>query len=139
MYQITDAALALDQLAAFDRLIGKADLKPGPGGSHMAPVDQIAVRAVLQGLLAGEWSQAMWVLLMPSAQIVAHTDRGALGLRTHIPLRQNASCWCFHDGVWQQLDRGQVYTMDAHRPHGAVNWGTTPRVHLMLESAATLS
>jgi len=46
----------------------------------------------------------------------------------------NDGCWSFHDGVWQQLDVGLAYEMDPTIVHGAVNWGASTRLHLMIDT-----
>lgn len=71
--------------------------------------------------------------LLPSQQIVLHADAPIPGVRHHVPLQINEGCWCFSGGVWRQLELGRVYTMDPSQPHGAVNWGTTLRLHLMID------
>ena len=56
--------------------------------------------------------------------------------RYHIPLQINPGCWVFSDCVWQQLELGVVYEMDPTKPHGAVNWGDTVRLHLLIDRVA---
>lgn len=81
--------------------------------------------------------QTRLVGLLPSQQLVAHTDPPISGIRHHLPLQSNPGCWVFHDGVWQQLEVGRMYTMDPTKPHGAVNWGTELRLHLMIDVLPT--
>lgn len=84
-------------------------------------------RPILQTKLVG---------LHPSQQIVAHTDPAIAGLRYHIPLQTNPGCWAFSGGEWQQLGEGLIYQMDPTVLHGAVNWGTEVRLHLMIDVGA---
>lgn len=72
--------------------------------------------------------------LLPSQQIVAHADASiAPRVRYHIPVQTNDGCWSFSTGVWQQLAVGKVYRLDPTERHGAVNWGTELRLHLMVD------
>jgi len=110
------------------------DLTPGPGGSRMT--DWQATKAVFESVLptwGRRWLQAALVLLYPSSQLVGHADPPIEGGRYHLPLAQNEDCWVFHDGTWQQLQVGRWYKMDPALPHGAVNWGTTRRMHLLVD------
>ena len=75
----------------------------------------------------------MLVALYPSSQIVGHADQPIVGTRFHLPLRVNDDCWVFHDGIWEQLAERACYSMDPAAVHGAVNWGTTVRLHLAID------
>ncbi len=101
------------------------DLAPGPGGSRITPCGTVT--------LEDRVCRAAMVALYPSSQLVAHTDPPIAGRRFHIPLVVNDGCWVFHDGTWQQLQVGRVYQMDPTQVHGAVNWGTERRLHLMVD------
>ena len=92
-----------------------------------------AVSPLLCPFFPGRWTNCRIVSLRPSGQIVAHRDQPIAGTRYHIPLQSNEGCWVFHSGVWRQLKVGQVYEMDPSEPHGAVNWGSSMRLHLMLD------
>ena len=115
----------------------KTDIRPGPGGSRMC-ADQEA-RFYLEPTLREHWPELgqihylTVVALYPSSQIVAHADAPIQGIRHHIPLQQNDGCWSFSEGVWQQLQIGRIYTMDPTKVHGAVNWGSTVRLHLIVD------
>ncbi len=121
-----DLGLPVDreQIDLVRRAIAAANLKPGPGGSCMVPV-----RLDMPGF-AG---RAQFVALWPSRQIVGHTDPPIPGRRYHIPIDTNANCWVFHGGEWMRLEVGHWYEMDPTVIHGAVNWGSTVRVHLMID------
>jgi len=90
---------------------------------------------LLQSRFPGEWIYATVISLNPSAQLVAHVDAPfpQPGVRYHLPLQLNPGCWCYHDGVWQQLELGKVYAMDLTCVHGAVNWGDNVRLHLIMD------
>lgn len=99
------------------------------GGSFMVPFPPSCtewVKGVRSIQLVG---------LLPSQQIVRHADQSIAPLvRFHLPLQTNSGCWSFSDdGHWQRLDVGHVYEMDPTVPHGAVNWGETVRLHLMID------
>lgn len=111
---------------------GTADLSPGPGGSRITPVGRVTVRYGVTG-------EGRIVVLEPSCQLVEHADPPIPGWRYHIPLTLNPHCWVFHGGQWQQLDVGTIYQMDPTQPHGAVNWGTTRRLHLMVDTDGDVS
>lgn len=115
------------------------DLPPGPGGSRMADFDAAEAAytqiAALRAAFPNPWVSVTVIALEPSAQIVAHCDRPMVPRRYHIPLQQNPGCWSFHAGAWQQLETGRIYRMDPGEEHGAVNWGTTRRLQLILDEA----
>lgn len=130
--------LSEDLLHDLRHAVSRLDIAPGPGGSRMAPFDQSL--QVLQPLLADHfssqpWLQATVVALYPSSQIVAHADsrEHCPGIRCHIPIALNDGCWVFHDGHWQQLELGRTYRMDPLKVHGAVNWGPSLRLHVMVD------
>ena len=81
------------------------------------------------------WHWVTLVTLLPSQQIVAHRDQPLPpGVRRwHVPLQTNPGCWSFHAGEWQQLEVGQRYLMRPDEEHGAVNWGSEVRIHLMID------
>ena len=60
-------------------------------------------------------------------------------MRYNVVLQTNQRCWNFHDGDWQQLELGGIYTMDASKEHASINWGDTERVHLVLDIVPALS
>lgn len=114
-------------------LCGQLDLSPGPGGSRFSDSASKIFHPFLRNLFPQEWKTSMVMALQPSAQIVAHIDTPINGSRYHVPLTSNPGCWAFHDGTWQQLEVGHVYLMDPTLPHGAVNWGATIRLSLVID------
>ena len=53
--------------------------------------------------------------------------------RFHLVIQTNPDCWMLHDGQWQQLEPGGIYTLDPLIPHASVNWGNEPRVHFVVD------
>jgi hypothetical protein len=106
----------------------------GCPGSFFAPYDTLylilgpSFRAHFPTL-----TQVTVVGLLPSAQIVAHKDAPIPGRRIHIPLRTNHGCWSFSGHHWRRLQVGAGYWMDPTESHGAVNWGETLRLHLVVD------
>lgn len=115
----------------------RLDLPPGPGGSRMADFAQAEAAyqqvTTLRAAFPNPWVSVTVIALEPSAQIVAHCDQRQSPRRYHIPLQQNPGCWSFHAGTWQQLETGRIYRMDPAEEHGAVNWGATRRLQLILD------
>lgn len=140
MYEQLELVLLHNAVEALlDKVKRFLDLTPGPGGSGMtdplATAEACGGLAREYGLLDGKRLLMMRVVsLCPSQQIVAHTDPPIAGIRHHAPLVVNNGCWSFHGGVWQQLEVGRVYRMAPTVMHGAVNWGHTTRLHLMVDT-----
>ena len=109
--------------------------QPGPGGAGMTdPARSLAVfEPRLKHYFPGTWHACTVCGLWPSQQIPLHADALIRGVRYHIPLQTNAQCWTLHGTVWQQLAVGRMYEMDPTQPHGAVNWGSEIRLHLMID------
>lgn len=109
----------------------------GGAGSFMTDFEKtmIAMGHPVNALFPGQTlKQITLVGLRPSQQIVAHRDAPILpAVRYHLPLLTNYRCWSFHADSWQQLDVGRVYAMVPTEWHGAVNWGETLRLHLMVD------
>lgn len=121
-------------LSAFRALSRAVDVKPGPGGSRITPIANASAWYEALGPEFGSRSPALAIVaLYPSSQLVAHCDPPINAIRYHVPLVVNTGCWVFHDGAWQQLEVGRVYRMDPTQIHGAVNWGTEVRLHLILD------
>lgn len=133
-YLRTAITLAPDTLADLCARAQQLDLAPGPGGSRGSDDQATAIlfRAPLSYLFPAASLYRVFALY-PGAQIVGHCDPPIRGQRYHVPLQSNPDCWCFHLGRWSQLTPGFVYTMDPSLPHGAVNWGSTLRLHLTID------
>ena len=111
------------------------DLRPGPEGYRATPFE--ATRALFQAALADvfrpTWTYAIVVALAPGASLSPHVDGPIQGLRHHTVLQTTPETWVFHGEAWQRLALGGIYTMDPTVLHGAVNWGTIPRLHLVVD------
>jgi len=130
--------IAADRCAHLLALSAHLDTAPGPGGSRCTAYEatKALYEPALQDLFPGSWRQAMIVALYPSSQLVGHRDPKIAGRRYHVPLHVNEDCWVFHHSHWQQLAVGHCYQMDPADWHGAVNWGTTVRYHLVIDYGA---
>lgn len=137
MYQIHLPALSDARIAQLVEESRFLDLAPGPGGSRASDPEPTLARyhPLLQDLFPGPWQQARVFALYPSSQLVRHADPALPSgvVRYHLPIQSNDDCWCFHDTRWQQLRPGRFFSMDPAKPHGAVNWGTTVRLHLVID------
>lgn len=134
MYQEQERYRFSDDLVAALRVLTRhVDTAPGPGGSRITVASGI-VKPIVDLVFGHEWSSASVVALYPSSQLVAHSDPPLVGRRYHVPLVVNDRCWSFHDGTWQQLVEGHVYEMNPTQVHGAVNWGVTLRLHLIVDT-----
>lgn len=134
MYERLTPSLAPGQVEALQALLPQLDLAPGPGGSRITPLATLTDAALaIIGTAWGAGEHVAAIILYPSSQLVAHVDPPLPAPRLHLPLAVNPGCWSFSDGVWQQLEVGGVYRMNPAVVHGAVNWGPTPRIHLMLD------
>lgn len=136
-YVAHDRLLALDHIQRLCALTARLDLAPGPGGSrmsdHRSTLD--ALGSEIATLFPGVVTRATISTLYPSSQLVGHCDPPCAGggTRYHIPIQMNDGCWVFHDGTWSQLELGRTYEMDPTLTHGAVNWGSTVRLHLLVD------
>lgn len=102
-----------------------------------ATTDRELTRSVYYPILAdwfpGEWIHCTLAVVMPNGLIHLHRD-GDLGERRYMAVLQtNPEAWAFHDGDWQQLEEGSIYTADPKAEHGAVNWGSEPRIHFIVD------
>jgi hypothetical protein len=97
---------------------------------------RLAVGDLLREYLREPWRWVTFVSLLPSQQIVAHRDPPLPAglIRYHLPILTNPGCWSFSGGSWQQLAVGTIYTMAPEVDHGAVNWGSVVRVHLLVDA-----
>jgi len=128
---------------------------PGPTRPLVAPLAQFGLQPSREGyattpweaalacyrpLLAdtfpGEWTYAIAVVIWPNGTIPPHEDgdtQRERSQRYHLVLQSSQKAWVLHDGTWQQLDEGGIYTMDPLTTHAAVNWGGEPRIHLVVD------
>ena len=104
---------------------------PTGWGSCSIPVDHLQLPGVRLVTLLG---------LLPGGVIPPHKDKPNTEnnisedlTRYHLVLTTNPGCWQYHSGQWQQLEHGYLYTMDPQLEHASVNWGSTTRLHLILD------
>lgn len=114
------------------------DLSPSGYGSTSDRFKEVRTGfyEALRALFPGAWPYSMIVTVFPNGAIPPHRD-GPLNEgfeRHHLILQTNPDCWSFHDGDWQQLERGGIYTMDCTRQHAALNWGESDRIHLVIDA-----
>ena len=84
-------------------------------------------------LVPGAWSHCFLSVVWHNGSIAPHEDSDP-GWRRHLVLQTNPDAWWLHDGTWQQLQEGGLYTMDPTKPHASVNWGHPPRTLLIIDT-----
>lgn len=126
--------------------LGRLSFQPVASGYAHVDRNQGLVRELfrppLSHLWPGDWPFCTVVRLDPGGHLPLHSDdcTHAPGCRRyHLVLRTNPGCWLFHGGAWQRLREGGVYAMDPRVPHGGVNWGDSPRLHLVLDHPADVT
>lgn len=135
MYERLDQTFTAEECHRLVKLSRTIPIDHSAGAYDTTPPDRtIAVyQPVLGDVFPGTWTNAMLVILLPGMMIPKHTDGQPEHWRRHVVLQTNDSVWVYHDGQFQQLDRGGVYQMDPMKPHGALNWGGDPRIHLFVD------
>ena len=111
-------------------------------GYHITPLTEPQerhARQCLGGIVPVDgWISARLIAIKPGGIIHLHTDPLPDGFprhtRYHVVLTTNPYCWGYHDGSVQRLEAGGVYTIDESLEHASVNWGKTPRVHLVIDA-----
>lgn len=134
--------LDLPTLAAFRDAVRALDLSPGSGSrmTEVEPTKAALTAAGLWPLLCAlvDGDEIGWcrlVILGPSQQIPAHKDPALPGgwVRHHFVLWANDRCYTYNRGIWRYRPEGEHYVMDPSEWHGAVNWGSEARVHLLID------
>ncbi len=77
--------------------------------------------------------------LAPGTVVVPHRDYVELErdlVRVHVPLLTNAAAFASEEETIYRMAQGEVWFLDATRPHSIANFSSTPRVHLLLDFAA---
>ena len=89
----------------------------------------------LRDTFPGTWARGFFSIIWKDGSIVPHldSDMRADATRFHLVIQTNPDCWMLHDGQWQQLEAGGIYTLDPLIPHASVNWGHSTRVHLVVD------
>lgn len=121
-----------DQAKTFD--VAWAADGHGTTTEHLTMVRD-AFAADLAETIPGVWARSMLVMLAPGGNIPVHRDLplAAESVRYHLVLTTNPRCWNYHDGGFQQLEEGGVYTVDMTAEHASINWGETQRTHLVVD------
>ena len=123
-----------ERLKSFD-VSWADDYGYGTTTDHLVAIRD-AFKPDLADVLPGEWAYSMLVIVKPAmGSIRFHRDvqqREGL-IRHHLVLQTNDRCWNFHDGSWQQLELGGIYTMDETKEHASINGGDAPRIHLVVD------
>lgn len=110
-----------------------------PSGYGSTSDQQERVREVffphVGSLFPGEWPYAMVTVVHPNGGIPPHRDAPLpAGVRRyHLVLETNEYAWSLHDGEWCQFEAGSVYELDPAKLHASINWGSTPRIHLVVD------
>lgn len=96
-----------------------------------------AFRKLLSNTFPGEWINARCAVLKADSMIPLHKDSqdaAAVFSRRLLVVQTNPDAWALHDGTWQHLAEDGIYEMNPQMFHAAVNWGTEPRVHLIVDT-----
>ncbi len=136
------------QVAIYDRAVPSLEeltarslplLTPWTAGGHATrhgPPVWEAFFEDLRAFIPGKWETAMLVALRELGGTLPfhHDEFDAKHLaRYHLVLQTNDRCWTLHDNCWQRPEAGHLYHMDPRQEHAAVNFGPTPRVHLVVD------
>ncbi len=132
MYERIDTYNGSTRLQALADRLGLHAINWSSTGYGTAPGVLGAFRDELQSSIPGEWARAMFVVMQPGGTIPSHVD-DQYEERYHLVLQTNEDCWHFHDGDWQQLELGGVYRVNPLKRHGSINWGTSQRIHLVVD------
>lgn len=102
---------------------------------RVSPIEA-TLRGYVDSVFPGEWVFSMLVKLTTGDSIPPHCDKPLADgvVRRHLVLATNPLSWCMHDYTWQQMETGGVYTMRPEFIHAAINWGSTPRLHLVVDT-----
>ncbi len=136
-----DGRIPLQELAnrldSFDWWWSADDYHYGTTTEHLVAVRD-AYKPDLGEIIPGDWAYSMLVGIKPNGGMIRfHHDlkqREEL-VRYHLVLSTNDKCWNFHDGDWQQLELGGIYTIDETKEHASINGGETLRLHLVVDAA----
>jgi hypothetical protein len=73
----------------------------------------------------------------PGNKIPQHTDEGAYSDATdriHFVLSTNPAVEFYSGGEQQHMAAGEIWWFNNHMPHRVENMGTTPRIHLIVDT-----
>ena len=109
----------------------------GYGASSWPQDQQIKdiAQPYLKDILPTEWLFTMLTVIHPDGILTPHLDGATREgyLRYHLVLKTNDLCWNFHDGSWQHMPKGSIWTIDPALIHASVNWGLEDRIHLVMD------
>lgn len=112
-----------------------------PGGEHYRLSGDSEIRPLFEGLPLKDvfppWVYIDLLTIYPKGFVHLHTDTSRGWIRWHVVLQTNPDAWCFAGGVWSHLPLGTTWTVDTTAPHGSVNWGSEPRIHLIFDVERT--
>ena len=125
-------------LAQLNELVAGFEFRAKPAGYEATNATQeaglmAALLPLLGDVLPGRWTGVMVTTVLPGGFLPLHRDGAKPGTRFHLVIETNAASWCLHGGEWQHLEAGGIYTIEPTIAHGAVNWGDTPRTHLIFD------
>lgn len=84
----------------------------------------------------GKISQALFIKLPPSAEILPHEDQGTYVeavRRFHIPIVTNPDVKFNVDGEIKYLKHGECWEINNNKVHHVINKGDEDRIHLMID------
>lgn len=115
-------------------------LRPKPSEQGYCTTDRdettTIYRSHLEQLFSGEWTKCFLAIIWPNGTIPPHVDGDSIregSQRYQVVLQSNPDSWVLHDGDWQQLEEGGIYTMRPELRHASVNWGNEPRINLIVD------
>jgi len=88
------------------------------------------------GYQQGMYPRIMLAKLPPGSRIPLHIDANAAANyphKIHIPIQTNDKAYFFVDKTTYHFAEGYAYEVNNKTRHGAVNFGETPRIHLIFE------
>lgn len=91
----------------------------------------------LAAVFPGVWTYAICAVIWANGSIPPHQDGDTVrehSTRHHLVISTNPHAWTWHGGTWQQLGQDGIYQMDPLEMHAAINWGSTPRIHLVVDT-----
>lgn len=83
-----------------------------------------------------KFGKIMVIELKPGGTISWHRDEGTYAethARYHLPLVSNPSAYLYSGGDHSHIPVGVLTAFDTSVPHSAANFGTTPRIHLVVD------
>lgn len=102
------------------------------------------LRPVLNALYAKpqELGRVMLVKLKPLGHVKMHTDTGAYAdafERHHVVLSTNERCTYTCGDTTAKHAAGEAFWFDHHQPHHSHNYGSTDRIHLIVDTVSSKS